>query len=1015
MTDFINLDYESRSEIDLKVSGLDLYSAHHSTEIMLAAWSINDGPEQLWDFNDQARPPAELIDALTDPHVEKWAFNAQFERIMTLRRWGIETPYESWRCTMVLAYMMGFVDDLAQVGRSMGIPDDKLKIADGKRLIQLFCKPQRTTKNQRHRWRDALTDPDDWERFRQYNIGDVRAERAIKARLLRPDKYPIPALEWAHYATDQRINDRGVAISRRFANQAIAMAEQRKPQIIKQMARATGLANPGSPAQLLPWLKDRGYPFDDLRADTVKKVIREASDTGITDEAVDVLKMRQNSSKSSIAKYNTMLKAMGGDDRFRFSLQFHGAQRTGRWAGRRLQTQNLPRTPKAYEDLINLAQANKMILRGDLEGLDLLNGEPMDSLVGCIRSAFVPGPGKKFVVCDLSSIESVVIGWLTNCAWFLNTLHAGRDLYRAFAAEWLHIHYDETKPHRGKAKPATLGAGYRLGGGELLPDGKKTGLWAYGENMGVFMSKDEAHSSVAAFRGLCPEIVQTWYALEKAVMKCLSTKATQEVHWELDDGRAFTLPLTIEYRKPFLAIKLPSGRRLYYYDPKIVSREMEGRDGKYTKRQISYMGKPQNKKGWERLYTHGGKLIENCFTSDTVVVTSNGNKPLCEVTVDDKLWDGQTWVGHGGIINQGEREVGEWLGVEVTPNHKILGYCGWKPVAEMDSDTTESALRLARDSERSPCFGLSQEKAGAHACVATAVSMSRCSLTKCTKGVPHGAENAPSQTEARKNLPKGQSETSACGTCGRIDGVGSCLDAGIQNAKPTKTTAGAASMSVSSGQTTETASSNTSKTLCQTGKIPDSTSIESTTTSDMSQGTCGSSRGRLTHATDGQTPALSTADESMSRPSSTRDLSKECQEAHSTGISGMEKTQNRSWRYTGQKTVYDIVNAGPRHRFAIMTNEGMVIVHNCVQAIARDILAIGMRRVEKHGHDPKHTAWPVETVMHIHDELVNETDIEADDDVVLGFVMKCMTSPISWAPGLPLGAAGFVGDFYRKD
>lgn len=698
MTDFINLDYESRSEIDLKDSGLDLYSAHHSTEIMLAAWSINDGPEQLWDFNDRARPPAELIDALTDPHVEKWAFNAQFERVMTLRRLGIETPYESWRCTMVLAYMMGFVGDLAQVGRSMGIPDDKLKMADGKRLIQLFCKPQRTTRNQRHRWRDALTDPDDWGLFRQYNIGDVRAERAIKARLLRPDKYPIPALEWAHYATDQRINDRGVAINRRFANQAIALAEQRKPQIIEQMARTTGLANPGSPTQLLPWLKDRGYPFDDLRADTVKKVIREASDTGITDEAVDVLKMRQNSSKSSIAKYSTMLKAMGEDDRFRYSLQFHGAQRTARWAGRRLQTQNLPRTPKAYEDLINLVQANKMILRGDLEGLDLLNGEPMDSLVGCIRSAFVPGPGKKFVVCDLSSIESVVIGWLTNCAWFLNTLHAGRDLYRAFAAEWLHIHYDETKPHRGKAKPATLGAGYRLGGGDLLPDGKKTGLWAYGENMGVFMSKDEAHSSVAAFRDLCPEIVHTWYALEKAVMKCLSTKADQEVRWELDDGRAFTLPLTIEHRKPFFAIKLPSGRRLYYYDPKIVSREMEGRDGKYTKRQISYMGKPQNKKGWVRLYTHGGKLIENI-----------------------------------------------------------------------------------------------------------------------------------------------------------------------------------------------------------------------------------------------------------------------------------------------------------------------------VQAIARDILAIGMRRVEKHGHDPKHTLWPVETVMHIHDELVNETDIEADDEVVLGFVMKCMTSPISWAPGLPLGAAGFVGDFYRKD
>lgn len=850
MADFINLDFESRSEIDLKKRGLDVYSAHPSTEIIMAAWSTNGSAEQFWDITQSARPPAELREALADPHVEKWAFNAQFERLMTLRRWGIDTPYESWRCTMVLAYMMGFVGDLGQIGRAMGLADDKLKMAEGKRLIQMFCKPQRVTRNQPHRWRDALTDPEDWELFGVYNRKDVAAERAIKARLHNQDRYPIPQREWSLYATDQRINDRGVCINRRFAEQAISMAEQRKPQIIKQMAAITKLANPASPAQLLPWMKSHGYPFDDLRSDTVKKVIREAGSSGIEPVAVDVLRMRQNSSKSSIAKYQTMLDAMGAGDRFRFSLQFHGAQRTGRWAGRRLQTQNLPRTPKAYEDVTLLSIANQMILNGDIDGLDLLNGEPMDALVGCIRSSFVPTMGKKFVVCDLSSIESVVIGWLTNCKWFLDTLHAGHDLYRAFAAEWLHLPYDETKPHRSKAKPATLGAGFRLGGGELMPDGKKTGLWAYGENMGVFMSRDEAHSSVQAFRDLCPEIVQTWYALEKAVMKCLSTRADTEVTWEMDDGRTFTLPLLIEFRKPFLAIRLPSGRRLYYYDPKVVSREMTSRDGeKYTKRQISYMGKPQNKQGWERLYTHGGKLIENCFTSDTVVVTSSGNKPLCEVTVDDKLWDGQAWVGHGGVINQGEREVGEWLGVEVTPNHKILGYCGWKPVVEMDNDTTESALQLARDSEHSPCFGLSQEKA----------------------------------------------------------------------------------------------------------------------------------------------------------------------DAHSTGISGMEKTQNRSWRYTGQKTVYDIVNAGPRHRFAIMTNEGMVIVHNCVQAIARDVLAVGMRRVEKHGHDKRHVQWPVDTVMHIHDELVNETDVQADDEAVLGFVHKCMTSPISWAPGLPLGAAGFVGEFYRKD
>ena len=301
-----------------------------------------------------------------------------------------------------------------------------------------------------------MTNPEEWSSFGGYNRQDVVSEMAIKAKL-DSDKYPIPEREWHMYAIDQRINDRGVQIDTHFAKQALALAERRKPAIIAQMKRITGCANPGSTPQLLPWLQANGYPFQDLRADTVKKVIREAGHNGIEPIAVDVLRMRQNSNKSSLAKYQTMLDAAGEDGRFRFSLQFHGASRTGRWAGRRIQTQNLPRTPKALEDVVPLGWANEMIRAGDLSGLDLLNGEPMDTLTGCIRSAFVPGEGKKFVVCDLSSIESVVIGWITNCKWFMDTLKSGKDLYRAFAGEWLNLPYEETKSHRSKAKPATLG------------------------------------------------------------------------------------------------------------------------------------------------------------------------------------------------------------------------------------------------------------------------------------------------------------------------------------------------------------------------------------------------------------------------------------------------------------------------------------------------------------------------------------------------------------------------------
>lgn len=615
--DRLNLDYETRSEVNLTTQGLDRYVNDKSTKVLMAAWRLNGGEIKQWDISQSERPPRELLEALRSPDVIKDAFHAQFERLITNQVLGIRAPHESWRCTMVLAYMMGFVGTLDMIGKAMNLPSDVQKMKEGKRLIKLFSCPQRITRNQPLYWRDHNTDPDDWDLYLLYNRQDVAAESNILRRLNRPDKYPVPDREWRLYGIDQRINDRGVRIDLRLAQGAIELADQRKPEIMRDMRKLTGLSNPGSPAQLQPWLADMGYPFADLKKDSVSKAIREADDKCYPKLMIDVLKMRQASSKTSIAKYKTMLSHYGKGDRYRYYLQMVGAQRTGRWAGRKLQPHNMPRTPKALERLNWLMLANKAIRERDMDTLKLLNGEPMDTIVGCLRSAFIPAEGKKFVVCDLSSIESVVIGWLTNAKWFLDTLAAGHDLYRAFAAEWLQIPYDETKPHRSKAKPATLGAGFRLGGGEEMSDGKKTGLWGYGENMGVFLTREQAHSSVQTFRDLCPEIVQSWYALERAAIRCVQTRQDQKVTWEIrndagDVVRSFTLPIVFEFRKPFLAIKLPSGRRLYYFDPKIVESQATSRAGKkYTKRQLTYMGKPQNRPGWERLETHGGKLIEN--------------------------------------------------------------------------------------------------------------------------------------------------------------------------------------------------------------------------------------------------------------------------------------------------------------------------------------------------------------------------------------------------------------------
>lgn len=619
MADIINLDYESRARANLKTQGLDQYSRCPDAKVLMAAYSLNNGKVQHADLSRGAKMPAELKEALLDPYVEKWAFNAQFERVMTRRVLGLKTPYKSWRCTMVLAYMLGFTGDLLQIGKQIGLKEDQLKDTDGKRLIKMFCVPQRVTKNNPFEWRNELTDPEEWWGFCRYNIRDVDTEMLIKNRLI---KYPILPQEWDLYALDQLINDRGVMIDTEFAQAALDLAERRKPQIIEEMKDITGLQNPNSVSQLVPWLKERGYPFDDVRQDTVKKVIREQEENGVDDEAITVLKARLNSAKNSIAKYKTMIDCAGEDGRFRYSLQFAGASRTNRWAGRRLQTQNLARTPKFLEKVEDLTIANRFIANRELDNLALFAGEPMDALVGCIRSAIIPAPGHKFIVADLASIESVVIGWLTDCKWFMDTLAAKHDLYQSFAAHWLGIPYEDTLPHRSKAKPATLGAGYRLGGGHLGDDGKKTGLWGYAENMGVHMTQKEAADSVKAFRELCPEIVNAWTQLENCVFQVIRTH--RPVKWKC---------LTIEYTKPFLTIQLPSGRKMYYFRPRIAERQMTVQSGprkgeKYSTLNFQYEGKIEKSGGssWGKVFSHGGKLVENIVQALARDVLAEGMK-----------------------------------------------------------------------------------------------------------------------------------------------------------------------------------------------------------------------------------------------------------------------------------------------------------------------------------------------------------------------------------------------------
>lgn len=638
----LHFDFEAKSEIDLFDRGVDVYTADSSTTILMASWSLNDEPTQLWVPAEGERIPGDLKEALRDPGVLKVAFNSQFERLMTwrvaLRQFGLEVEqtYEQWRCSMALAYMFSFMGGLDDIAEQMSLKHKK--DPRGKRLINIFCKPNKPTKNQPFVWRDMHSDPEHWETFKQYCIRDNEAEKELWSKLIR---FGVPDWQWDLYALDQLINDRGLPINRQFVQNALDIAARRKSELISEQNRITGLANSNSGAQLLPWLIDRGYPYENLQKANVEKALvaeeeevrnpshvysstaktmvkaeypggcfdglgRVVGDAVMTQDCRTVLRYRQSSAKTSTTKYEACISGLGDGDRLRHCFQFAGASRTNRWAGRKIQPQNLPRTPKwlepeSYINFDRLDYCNSLIEMNYYSALGLFAGDQMDAVAGCVRSTIQAHDGKKLVVCDLSSIESVVIFWITDCERGLNVFREGRCAYKDFATDLYGVPYDEvTKAQRSGAKPAVLGAGYRLSGGELR-DGEKTGLWAYAENMGVKMTREEANRAVQVFRDTYSEIKNGWYQIEDTIERAMAAGG-KIVKWG---------PLEFQIVKPFLRVGLPSGRPMWYYKLRVEKYEAEGRYGTYLRTNISYMGKDQVTNQWKRIESHGGKFIEN--------------------------------------------------------------------------------------------------------------------------------------------------------------------------------------------------------------------------------------------------------------------------------------------------------------------------------------------------------------------------------------------------------------------
>lgn len=658
--DTLSLDYETASDVDLTKVGLDVYTMPRSNpHVLMAAYRINRQRLQHWQAH-QGPPPAELVEALEDPNVEKWAFNSQFERVVTNRVLGIKSPIRNWRCAMVLAYMHCFTGTLEDVGEQIGLPQNKQKQKDSKRLINMFTMPQKLSKNFIYEWRNWLTDPEEWEEFCEYNRQDVVAEESIKTRLLgSPDRpYPILADEWDFYELDQLINDRGMPADFKFINNVIAMSERRKRELLDEMADITRLQNPNSGYQLLPWLKDWGYPYDDLRKENVEKALNrgvelwdcpKSTPDEDAPEIIQVLRRRQWSAVRSIDKAYAARKMIGQGGVVRFMYQFGGASRTLRFSGRGVQPQNMKRTPKILDPEDNdekLTVATDLIRNGDYDGFDLFINEPMEGLTGCMRSMFRAPDGQEFKVCDYKSVESAGLAWLTGCKRLLNVFREGRDPYLDFGILFYNKAYEAiTRAERQICKPPALGCGYRLSAGEIR-DGVKSGLLAYADNMGIEMTQEEAIRAVKVFREGYPEVKQFWYDCEDAVRHVLTT------------GQPYTLGfLKFEYMKPYLLIRLPSGRRIYYYKPKLEKRIVptgrykkvrsrgmfedgypEGQiievEQTFVRHNFSYMGRNQKTTKWERVEGHGGVVTENADQALTRDILKVGLMRLHEAGFD---------------------------------------------------------------------------------------------------------------------------------------------------------------------------------------------------------------------------------------------------------------------------------------------------------------------------------------------------------------------------------------------
>ncbi|WP_434747903.1 DNA polymerase [Streptococcus dysgalactiae] len=574
----LSIDIETYCEIDLRKSGVYRYAEDDSFELLLFAVSVDNGPVTIYDLTKE-KLPQDILETLVDDRVIKWAFNASFERIC-LSNWlkkhhpeflsdGFLSPI-SWRCSMIWSAYLGLPLSLEGVGTVLKLKDQKMR--EGADLIRYFCVPCKPTKVNGGRTRNYPNHaPEKWATFIDYNRRDVEVELAIKERL---KNFPVPSFVWNEYHQDQIINDRGIGIDIDFVKAAIKIDGESKAKIQEELKSLTGLENPNSVLQMIGWLREHGVTTDSLDKKAVKELLKTVDGT-----TAQVLKLRQQAAKSSVSKYQAMMNCVCKDGRARGMFQFYGANRTGRWAGRLVQLQNLPQN-----HLPDLEEARELFRKGDLESTELLY-DTQDTLSQLIRTAFVPSEGKKFIVCDFSAIEARVLSHLSGERWRSKVFEQGKDIYCMSASQMFGVpveKHGQNSELRQKGKIAELACGYGGSVGALKAMGA----------IDMGLSEEELKPLVNSWRLANPNIVLYWWDVDNAVktaVKELIPTSTHGIQFEVKSGILF--------------ITLPSGRKLSYIKPRIGENQFGGES-------VTYEGTGTAKR-WERLESYGPKFVEN--------------------------------------------------------------------------------------------------------------------------------------------------------------------------------------------------------------------------------------------------------------------------------------------------------------------------------------------------------------------------------------------------------------------